>query len=428
MNARNLTQEAILVAVVVVGVVLFAGTARGAEPGQCPVQVVDARSVTNAALAVYDDGLGDADAARVRGAGEARQSVPSRVRSLEVGAQPEFSLSDDVPNEYSADVGLMVDLGRLPSLRRAALAAREEASSTQGAVRRWQFVVQVQDAYADWVAAEIERTHLEEYGVEAAEDLQGLRDAMRDGLASRIDVADMEAEVARIRAELAESGRRAAFARADLKRLFGTDCPLKFREQAFESTRDNPWVDLLGSVAQFPEIRAIEARATQARRDAEVANASEPWSVGLGVGGRMVGLSDPFVLGYLQLSIPLAKSSRPDAILARSEATALDRESAWTAARIRSGLEAERQRFDAIAATIETYQDEYLQPLEARVELLREARGAGQVPVERLVRARRELHEAHHRTLTLRAELHSRALRARAVRELLQATTVEGKE
>ncbi len=431
--------------IVAASVVVLGGAALPDQAlAQCPVDAPLApNTVTQAAHQAYAQGQQQAHQALVEGWRRARASVPGRLRSLDATVVPELSTDGDASlNEYTADVALTLGLGQLAEARREHVEALGEQAQAEADHSRWEYVFAVQEAYLDWWIAALEVEHLSEYVEEAAADIEPFEAALKRERVAALDVADMRAEVARVRAELLEARQRAGRLQARLSELLGGRCrmaPVEPRHQMVDQEAEqeaeqmdaalpseNPWEAVSERVEEFPVVAKLEARRERALAGSREAAAQAPWELSAGVGMRSVGFEEYWALGVVGLSIPLGNPAAPEADRLQAEAIAARAEGEWQIRQLRAGLQARADHFEATVETYEALRTEYLGPLEERQAMLDDAVDSGRVNSERVIRARRDLHEAHHKLLMLRTQLHTDLMRAGAMHQWL--TTDENPE
>lgn len=397
----------------------------------CPTgSVVEIDNITSTATDVWTSRQADRRRAFKEGRESAKDSTPGRVQSLTVSVAPEFSLEGVTDaNEYLGAATLAIELGNLAESRRRAIDAEWTALDAELDVERWAFVDEVQNAYLTWRQHELERTHLEAYLAEANKELEPIRAARDRQLISRLDLADLNAEVAWISAELADATRRSKLAQTRLNSLLGVECPLAPVPATHEPPdRENPWHSLSKRAEAFPEIRAYDARRATLEARAEAHEAANPWLLEVGVGARSVGFDENFLGPVLGLTIPMQATEASDAAVARAEARAMNSAGEWAAVRIRSELVAEASNFDVLVEGYFVLVKNYVEPLKARAQLMDEAFKASHIEIDRLIRARRELHEAEHKLILHRAEIDARRLKANAVQNLLTMSGTTGEK
>ncbi len=405
--------------------VASAGSAHGAPDPSCPVEgPITADGVTALAEAVWATRDGARRPLLRAGWQAARDALPGRVQGLTLSATPELALDAGSTAEYAGAATLAIELGSRSAARRAALDADWRADAAGLDARRWRFVDAVQAAYLGWRVRALERAHLVDYLAEADAELEPIRAAGERRLISRLDLADLEAEVGRIAAELDTATRDARRARARFDAVLGARCDLA-APQPPASGDDNPWRPLVERAARFPEIAVHDARRAALQARAQAHAAADPWVVDVGVAARAVGSAETFVGPSIALSVPFTDSEGAEAAHARAEARIEESAALAASLRIRAELSAEAADFEALVQSRDALIRDRIAPLEARLRLVEAAFAAAQVEIDRLIRARRDLHEAEHALILLRAEIDARRLAADTVRALLDPETEE---
>lgn len=287
--------------------------------------------------------------------------------------------------------------------RRAALRAEAGALAQDAEAGAWAFEREVDELYLQWWTAARLEEHLVEWATALESSLAGARAAADEGLLSPADLADLEAEAARTRAEGAAWRAEASFAQASLERRLGLgalllDVHALPAPEGFTPPAENPWRALL--LAADPAVAAADAQAEAASARARAASAP----VTLTAGG-MVRPGSPEPLIYGSLTVPLQNPNAAARALAKGEAAAWEAESRRLAAQRLAWIEAEAQAWDALVKRLDEVTRLALGPLTDRVTLLQAAFDAGQIPADRLVRARVDHHEAEHERCLIAAAL-----------------------
>ncbi len=411
---------------VVASVVALLATPAYAE-SECPAEsAVEIENITSTAVMVWNQRWAERERATRAGHEAAQDAVPGRFRSLSASIAPEISLEGEA-NEYLGAATIAIELGDRAEATRMAIGAEWSVVEAEFSIERWRYVDQVQDTYLIWRKHELERGHLENYLVEANAELEPIRAARDRQLISRLDLADLEAEVAWIGAELTEAKRRARLAKSRLEALLGVECELAPVPATHEEPRrNNPWTPLLSAVESFPEVQAFDLRRQALEAQARAHEAALPIVLDVGVGARSVDFKANFLGPVLALDFPFQKAEASDAELARARAVSQASAGEWAALRIRAELEAEVSNFEVLVDEYFELKERYVVPLEARVELMNKAFEASQVEIYRLIQARRELHEAEHKLILQRAEIDARRLKANAIQKLLQTSGNSG--
>jgi hypothetical protein len=124
-------------------------------------------------------------------------------------------------------------------------------------------------------------------------------------------------------------------------------------------------------------------------------------------------------MAFVGLELPLAQGQRAAAARAAGDAAAAAAEGRHAARRLAATVAAEATAFEAGRAQLQRLEAEVMAPLLAREQALEAAFAARQVPAERLVRARRDRHEAEHEEILVVAALRASEARAAALRAAL---------
>ena len=397
-----------------------------AGQSRCPVdEPVTPESIHRAARQVYAQGPGEGADALVGGMKDAAGAVPGRVRSIGADVAPEFQTDGRSQlNEYQASVSLGVSLGKLGRRQRDVWSGRAETERAQADRRRAEWLFEMQSAYIDWWVAELERRHLAEYLTEVRSEFEPLRKATERKQITRLDLADFEVELGRIKAERSQARRRAEFARAEVRRMLGGSCELAApSEQPSElehAAEENPWRPLLERVDQFPRVQAVLAQRRQALREARASRSENAAELSVGVGARSVGFDEYWAIPTVGLSVPIGNDSAPQAEAAAGRAASLSIEHRWEITQLRGELRAAAERWEATRTARRDFMETYVEPLRKRVELFQSALDTGRIELQRLIRAHRDLHEAEHSLLNLRADLMARTLKAKALSQVIQ--------
>jgi hypothetical protein len=322
-------------------------------------------------------------------------------------------------NQVTAAVDLPLTLGRAAGdARRSAVTAAAAASEAEAAA----WLGQAQLTWLDGWAARENADHLAEYGEELRGWLDPLRAARDQSLLSRWGLADLEAELAWVGMEAAAAREAATVADAALSALLGEPVEIDPGDDHVherEPAGADPWPGLAGLVDRAPAVRAAAAAADQARAELRATRAEGRPVASLG--GAAVDGADGRTapMFYGGISVPLRSDRGARAAAAAGEAAGWTREAEWRAQALRAAIEAESRRYAAARDRAVTLQEQVVVPLRARQDALAVAFAAGQVPAERLIRARRDLHEAEHEQITVQASLLASEARAAALRAQL---------
>ena len=348
-----------------------------------------------------------------------KNAVSGRFQSLNIEGRPEFSLSDNAAHEYSGGAILSFELGGLKNARKALVSADKDNYLAQMRVERWAFIDNIQNRYLRWRTHELERSHLEEYANETATELVPIRKARSRMLISKIDLSDLEVELARIHAELAEATLRSKHAQARLFAALGVECRLP-KVKKIDFPKENPWASLLQKVLEFPEVKGLESLDRKFSLEAQLRKKSSPWVLNAGIGLRST--NDSLHLGpVLSLTIPL-QNNHWQAHLSEARSVSSRMKKQQSVQRIEKEMIAEGERYDSLLAQYFSLDKKLLTPLKERSQLYEAGFKASQITLERLIRARRDLHEGEHKMLLKYAEIEGRILKSIAIERLLKST------
>lgn len=378
-------------------------------------QAVSWQSVVDEAEQAWTSGGGASSAAASEGLRRA-----GRVSGPTLTASTGVRLGSATNQEATASLGVPLGLG----LRdRSAFRAEASWIEAQDAVERGVFVDEVVVAWSQWWTTHELLEHLGEWSAELDASEAVVQQAADEGFVSPLDAADFAAERLTVRAELAALQAEERRARALLASRFGLDTALDAGSVRLEdwpvASISADWQALADAVERAPVVVAAEqsAAAEQAR-----ARQASTWRPELEVGvAQADGTGQWETLGFVGVQAPLAAPGRADARAARGRAEAERRRADWLQTQQRGAWLAEAAAFTAAQQRAAQLNEEVVGPLTRRVELLETAFAAGQVPAHRLLRARRELHEAEHARLLLVADLLLSSTRAQAVGRAMEA-------
>ncbi len=327
------------------------------------------------------------------------------------------------PSNGQDQLTLAVDLPLRLGLREAAAgAARAEFLWRQNLDARSHWLLQVHTAWLDgWIAREND-AHLAEYELEVQGWLSPLEAALTDHLLSPLRLADLRGEFALLTEERLAANQAAIEAETELSRLLGRPVRVDpgarhLHQIATPST--NPWQGLISTADSAPEVRLATAGAVAAaaeRRALAVETLPE-----LSLGAAWVGGPngrEPLAYGGIRVPLSTGRFARKATL--DSEIAAYQAEARWHSAEARAELEGESARYAALRERAERMEAAVIRPLRERQDQLEAAFRSGQVGAERLILARRDLHDAEHEQILLHARLLASEARAQVVRQQAQ--------
>lgn len=405
------------------------------QPRAASACALEAQSLTHTVASIWDRLHHQRRAALRDGSRAANAAVPGRLQGLNFSAQTEGPVPTDSPApESTISAALSIQLGSLSASRRAQIDAQWRVTDARLEQERWRFVEAVQSAYWRWYKADLERTHLERYLAVSKAELEPVRRASTNQFVSQLDLADLEAEGAWIGAELTQAQRRSTLAAAQVHAALGAPCtlvPIEFPhdEQPLDADAENPWGTLLSDAAMFPELATLHAREKALLATSRRQEAANPWIIQGGLSARTSsesGSRATYIGPTISLNIPL-QSAKSAAAIARAKARSTQTLRQRKLAQIEAGLRAQVANYDALVTGYRQLHTDYVEPLERRAGLMERAFEGAHIPISRLIRARREAHEAHHMLLLQHAEIDALTGRALMIRQLLSAANESDK-
>lgn len=344
-------------------------------------------SLQRQSQAAYAQGPGQGAAER-RAAFEAGADkvhlVPSGLRG-EVQAGSESQAQELLAVELS--------LGEGVAQRRywdAAQAATEQ--DARSASLAW--VMEAQASFGGWWLMASLAEHLREVQAEERSQILRLEAASQGGLISSLALEMAQAEVARTGIELREVERGRQQAESQLSHYFG---PMALSLEGGAVCEDNPWTAI--EPQSLPQVQSLWREADLSRAQAGLEGAARLPTL---AAGPMRAQGEVFA--YAELSVPLGGGRSSARAVAMGEAEAARLEAEWQAQAMGWELQGWGAELDLIRTQLAEHEAEVLVPLRTRQARLEAGLEAGQLPMDLVLRGRRDLHEAEHAMLELRAQ------------------------
>lgn len=429
MTYRLAKGNALVAALVVVGSLV--GAAPGARAGEAPPRIDGVDALVAAIGAAWEAGPGRASGARIRGEERARGRVPGDLLGVEVGARWDQPLRGaDAVFEAALEAGLVVRLGSLSAATRSAYAAAAATTTARRAADRWAFARDAVRRYVQWWKVAASAAHVEDHLRELAALLVPIRAAVEQRLLVKIVALDLEVEVARVEVELEHTRHEVVVAQRALDTLLGpisfpTPDVAAFEEPGVFSAPD-PWPTVASRLGAHPALALARAREAEERALAAAAEAADPATLLVGVGARQEGEGKTFGGVALRLTVPFGNASAPAAERHRAEAEAGAVERAWSEQLLAGELAEMSARYDTAASHLELVDTRLIGALRRRTELLAAALLEGRARLDEVVRAERDLLEAHHERVLAAADLLSQHAEAKALLDLLAPPPAPG--
>lgn len=383
---------------------------------------VSSANIAEVAGTVWDTRYANAYDATRAGYEAASEHVPGRWSQLFVAVEPGLELARGILGEADQMIygNATLNLGSTPETTRTMWEAAARASGDQRRAERARFVLEAEQTFIDWNAAALVAEHLEEDLDAYRSEVEAFDAALRAHAISRLDHLDLRADVARLEMELLDAQQDAADARAALISLLGRDVtPDATGLVEVPAELANPWTTLAGRAAGHPDVQAMESRADQLRAQAEQ-SALNPAQLGFGPVLHVENSGFTWLAASIQLTVPLQNTGLSQSIQTHAAADSVETERdgrirAWDAF-----IDGQTERYETLLEHYEALDTEIISLLSERANVVLEAVENGQSTVERLIRARRELHEAEHHRILLAAQVYRSHALAQRLSELLE--------
>ncbi len=370
--------------------------------------------LTDEALAAWETGPGAGRLEQVDAARQASRRVPLGPDTVRAEVQV------GIPEQQQLLTAAAMPLGVGALERRYGMARADEAEATADE-ERWVWVMGVQDAWLAWWTAAEMAEHLDAYADDVEEGLAGFQTAVDEGLLAPLALEDLRAESVQVRAEAAAVEQQAVVLRARVHAYLG-ERPLDAGEHELHDVEEglaNPWTALVARAVEHPAVRRAEAAGRAEGRRARALSAARTPSVEAGPMWAPDNQGSMRPLLFAGIEVPLQPGVSAEQRMARGAQAAAEAEARWRVRLVEAELKAEAQAFDATVHRLQRLHDEVLGPLEARQLRLEGAFTEGLVTSDRVVRARRERHEAEHEQVQVAGQLLASVARARAMERLL---------
>lgn len=320
----------------------------------------------------------------------ARSLSPGRWQSLALNAQgqsPQNAQAD--AGEQQLTLNVSIALGNGPARQERALELAVQRVEIHSRLHRGN---RISEALSGLSEVWLERIRLSRLKY-LVQTLQTLSQPLIDGAGlSTLDQLDLSLAIedAQLRAKTAEGQLEAQFEKLrgllsntlidDLKTsrlnldLFASPPPF-----------EPPWIELLNSFSQLPQLQIQQKKAEHLEARADASDASYPWSLSLGGGMTMVG-DGRWAMGTFSLSAPLSTPARAEEARLRLEASASRAEYIWLSQRLKARFEAKIQRWQSERARLELL-NAHRQQLFTRENLTQRAARAHHIPLTRTLSA-----------------------------------------
>lgn len=400
-----------------------------AQAQEAPPMELRWETLPQVTQAVFEAHQGQALREGIGGLERAAEQTPGVFTDLALDLEPAYPVDPLRANPANHTVGASVgwELSRRGAHQRDALRQEARAAQQQRRLEALRYQLEVTEAWAQWSVQRGLLEHLEEDLQLQEETLGKLQAGAQQHQISTLMLRELELEVARLRAEATEARRLDADARLQIESLLlgSATLPQGAPLEGYQPPQEDPWGPLLATVEQHPALEELRAQSQREQAQAKVAASSSPWMVRLG-GTLQRDLSGAtWGTALVGLEIPLRQEGAPEQAQHQAQARALEWRAQTEQRRLTALLQAEQERWRASWEQHRALEGDLLEPMRQRRELLREGLQRHEVTLEAWIRGRRDLHEATHQYLQVRAALWRHEMRARALRRALQTPKQE---
>lgn len=345
--------------------------------------------------------------AQTRGVQNARRAARTPVQRLSINAAPGIRLTDNAELEHELDSTLWFELGPRTQRAQRAWEQADSALQHQNHADRWLFVTEAERRFAQWWAKQAIASHLQEDLLNVQNQIERWRQQLKPWL-TELDLLDLDAETARLSAEVAEALLDAQHAESAFREHMTIEVRMILQEEPDASLQragqHNPWLPLLSTAHNLPEVRALHAQAATHHARSQT-HKRQNLELGIGARARFTPRHNVLLNPLISLEIPLAPSNPEEAAIESAEAVALQAKAQWKAQTLRAWLQSEADHHNTLVQALALLNQDAIGQLQIRVDRLTQAFEAQHVDVRRVFWALRDLHEVEHKALLLQAEL-----------------------
>ncbi len=352
----------------------------------------------------------------------AQRRVGGRWDALWVTAEPGVGVArrDRGAADSFVGVGARLELADRRSLLQSQLRSHASSVLARSDAERFDYRLEASRAWLSWCGHAVVAAHLAEDIATYEAMLAPFDQAVARGGLTRLDQADLHAELARLRAELIATRSQADQGAAVVRSLLGAEPTLSDPEPWTRPTVFDGWTRAAEALERHPALLARAASADVARREAAAAELN-PLRLDFGLLAHLEDSGFLWAAPTLSLEIPLDNPGRADAEVARARAAREVTSGQAELEELRLALRARQGRTEALRRQWQGLDDALLAPLSERLALVEAALARGAARGIRLVDAWRDLHEAKHARLATAIALTVDAAEASRFADLLAA-------
>lgn len=375
---------------------------------------------------------------QLQAARRAAGDVAGPWEELSVNAGADLDMQGNAAAEVSLSAMVGHRFGRRSEMGRTVHSARGSVLRSRQAAKRLTFRVNAVRAYAAWWEAASELEHVTEARDAQARYHARLKALPSGQLVPAATVTEVVGELAVLEGQVVDAKVRSDQARRELMALLGSSVrsgtlaaalahtPKKGNREPWRTPQINPWSQHMGSSSlhSHPALEALRREAVLARAQSEAHGQQDAPLLSFGAGVRQVGGENTYGLLLLSGSFGLSGKGKSEAHVARGEAAALTERVERRKERLRRWFKAEHAQWPRLIAQRTALLTKVEAPLTERVSTMRKAVSKGLATEDVLIRARRDLHVAHHQRLAVEAALWASHARANALALATTSTPV----
>ena len=355
-----------------------------------------------------------------------RSVLPNRLSEVRAQTSHQIPISS-MPwsgSEQNLGVGLSLLLGPLPQKMRALVEAQLDREHAMLALARWHHAMLIQDAYKLWWLKAQSLIHLREDLIAAQLAMQPIQRAADQSELAALDLLDLQVELGRLLQELAALELQTQSALGELTALLDlASWEPVLGELPDHALEENPWRDAHTLLRGHPTLQALkqERAILLARADVEAHQA--PMTLQTDLAYTPLGWQRTWLTWQVGIVIPLSNPGKAEAARLSAQAAGVNATLVMTQRQLERELKARAASYETIYLQLQQLNKNQINPLRDRQARLDEALKANEVTLVRVLRARRELHEAEHLERELRLSLHAERLAASLWSEWLNTSS-----
>lgn len=381
--------------------------------------LLDWDTLESASRAIFSEFGGRQRLVAATSAESSAEQVAGPWQQLQVSTFDDIAIGPEMEHgwELTHSVQATVNLGgpTAPSRRAWQASAVEQRAWAEA---EWlEFLWSLSERFEIWWASDALATHVEEHAEELSERLDTTRKSARAGWVTELDLRGLEMEVGRLRSEAAGQRREADMHRAALQHEAILPVTLVGRQGDSSPDPLDHYTPLpADSFGAFDHLATAATKAWQATAErqtssADAARASNPWQLYFGLSNRFEGSRSGWIAGTVGLNIPLSQPGEASAVQLDGGARAAEFSATAAQHTWRARAQALLAEYQSLSTEADRIHTDWVVPSEDRLEQVEAAHRKQLVDTTTLTMAFRDAHEAHHRWVSVVAQLAARQRR-----------------